>query len=257
MLIWLLVNTITIVQDYSNVKHTHKQAHSHAGLRHSVRTAWSAVRAERCQVALGHQFGWEVRPIADHSPWTSAHWSGRLQSRAGSACSWPGSQWYPRWAPQSPETAAYPPESKQRGFNMKTCCNLKKKKKEKRLALIISFVLFIFTSSITIIWTLSTLATPFFIKSRILPGVAMTTCTDKEAERSTFRLKIQSVKTKWCFYEMYWGLLKSLSGRDRMHGRSKVKIIFLSLETTETDRFTDIHISVFFDWQQCAHVFPL
>lgn len=37
-----------------------------------------------------------------------------------------------------------------------------------------------FTSSITIIWTLSTFATPFFIKSRILPGVAMTTCTDVE-----------------------------------------------------------------------------
>lgn len=28
------------------------------------------------------------------------------------------------------------------------------------------------------IWTLSTFATPFLIRSRILPGVAMTTCTD-------------------------------------------------------------------------------
>lgn len=34
------------------------------------------------------------------------------------------------------------------------------------------------TSSITMICTLSTFATPFFIRSRIRPGVAMTTCTD-------------------------------------------------------------------------------
>lgn len=40
------------------------------------------------------------------------------------------------------------------------------------------------TSSITIIWTRSTFATPFFIKSRMRPGVAMTTCT---ASRNTIK----------------------------------------------------------------------
>lgn len=33
------------------------------------------------------------------------------------------------------------------------------------------------TSSMTIIWALSTFATPFLIRSSILPGVAITTCT--------------------------------------------------------------------------------
>lgn len=36
------------------------------------------------------------------------------------------------------------------------------------------------TSSITIIWTLSALATPFFIRSSSLPGVAITTCTKEK-----------------------------------------------------------------------------
>ena len=118
--------------------------------------------------------GWAVKQLTDYSPWTSAHWWGRLQSRAGSACSWPGSWWYPRWAPQNPETAAYPPEGQQRNlwwlwWTWKWS-----------IRLITSTLLSVLTSSITIIWTLSTFATPFFIKSRILPGVAMTTCTDVE-----------------------------------------------------------------------------
>lgn len=36
------------------------------------------------------------------------------------------------------------------------------------------------TSSITIMWTLSALATPFFIRSSSLPGVAITTCTKRQ-----------------------------------------------------------------------------
>lgn len=49
---------------------------------------------------------------------------------------------------------------------------------EAHLLLIFTVTFVTFTSSITIIWTLSTFATPFLIKSSILPGVAMTTCTD-------------------------------------------------------------------------------
>lgn len=46
------------------------------------------------------------------------------------------------------------------------------------------------TSSITIIWTLSTLAMPFFIKSKILPGVAITTWT---AEKNMLLLQFYSL----------------------------------------------------------------
>lgn len=38
------------------------------------------------------------------------------------------------------------------------------------------------TSSITIMWTLSALAKPFFIRSSSLPGVAITTCTKRVKE---------------------------------------------------------------------------
>lgn len=130
------------------------------------------------QVAPSHRVGWE----APRSPWTSARWWGRLQSRAGSACSLPGSWWYPLWAPQNPETAAYPPERQEGCLE---CDGHPIASAAEELAgagshicfwFVVAFVMF--TSSITIIWTLSTFATPFLIKSSILPGVAMTTCTD-------------------------------------------------------------------------------
>lgn len=60
--------------------------------------------------------------IARYSPWTSARWWGRLLSRAGFVCSWAGSWWYLQWAPQSPETAAYPPEEEQAVWLEVKCC---------------------------------------------------------------------------------------------------------------------------------------
>lgn len=71
------------------------------------------------QVAPSHWVGWEVPQLADCSPWTSARWWGRLQSIAGSVCSLPGSWWYPLWAPQNPETAAYPPERQEGNLDTK------------------------------------------------------------------------------------------------------------------------------------------
>lgn len=65
------------------------------------------------------------------------------------------------------------------------------------------------TSSITMIWTLSTFATPFLIRSRIRPGVAMTTCTEgrnrehectqwKEEGDSSAHRSYQSHPDAWC-----------------------------------------------------------
>lgn len=45
------------------------------------------------------------------------------------------------------------------------------------------------TSSITIICVISTFATPFFIKSRILPGVAITTWTRRDTNSNKFYSK--------------------------------------------------------------------
>lgn len=52
------------------------------------------------------------------------------------------------------------------------------------------------TSSRTIIWTWSTFATPFLMRSRILPGVAITTCTAKTQKHTRDELQLELWKSE-------------------------------------------------------------